>query len=393
MIFHRVKHVSHNFFVPHDGNAYRPHILHPKRTIAYAVFFTAMKLLVAAVVVAVPSSMLASPEASEALMSQLIARTNAFRQSESVAVLTVDARLSQSAFAKAGDMEARDYFGHWSPDGFGPEQFISDAGYPYAVAGENLAMGYASARDIIEAWSASSAHRRNLVDTNFADVGFGVQSGTLQDTPTLFVVQHLGKTMLAVSTPVPAPVSLAIAKPIPALQPTPLIIDPARSSIAWRENDLGTELIATAQVEGVVREASVEVRGYDIPLTPKPEDPTVFTGSATIPLEPETLFRVVTPATLTVVTDTATSASTSISWKDPLRPNMTLMERYATTRALLPQTLGPIIHTSRNVTLAAFVFFALAWIINLLVESRRQHIDLIVPGGSLVLLLGFLSFV
>lgn len=59
-------------------------------------------------------------------------------------------------------------------------------------------------------------------------------------------------------------------------------------------------------------------------------------------------------------------------------------------RALLPQTLGPILHTSRNITLAAFAIFALAWVINLLIEIRRQHLDLIVPGGVLVMLLGFL---
>ena len=392
-MIHRIKHVSRNFFVPHEGNAYRPHILHPKRTIAYAVFFTAMKLLVAAVVVAVPSSIFASPEASSALMSQLIAQTNVFRQAASVSVLNTDARLAKSAFAKAGDMAAYNYFAHKSPDGSGPERFISDAGYPYIVAGENLAMGYADAREIMDAWVASPTHRRNLVDVNFEDVGFGVLNGTLQDIPTLFIVQHLGKTKVAVSASAPVPVALAVAKPPPAPQEALPIVDPAQSSIAWQEDDRGTKLTATAHVEGAVSTASVEVRGYDIPLTPKPGDPAVLTGSATIPLEPDVLFRVVTPATLTVVTETAALVSVPISWSAPLRPNMTLTERYMIARALLPQTLGPIIHTSRNVTLAAFIFFALAWLINLFIEIRRQHIDLVVPGGALVLLLGFLSFV
>ncbi|MDO8505502.1 MAG: CAP domain-containing protein [bacterium] len=397
MIFHHVKHVGRKFFVPHEGNGYRPHILHPKRTIGYAIFFTAMKLFVAAVVVAVPSSIFASPEASSALMSQLIAQTNGFRQSERVSVLNADARLARSASAKATDMSAHNYFAHWSPDGSGPERFISDAGYPYAVAGENLAMGYANAPEIISAWVSSPTHRRNLVDTNFVDVGFGVLSGMFQDTPTLFVVQHLGKIITASPLPVVQSVAPVVRVPVSSPQPkaAALIIDQERTNVAWQEDDGGTKLTATVRVEGVVREASVEVRGYDIQLAPKPEDPAVLTGSTTIPLAPDELFRVVTPATLTVVAETAdeTLVSAPISWNAPLRRSMTLMERYTTARTLLPKTLGPILHTSRAVTLAAFVIFALAWIVNLFIEIRRQHIDLVVPGGALVLLLGFLSFV
>ncbi len=216
----------------------------------------------------------------------------------------------------------------------------------------------------------------------------------LQDTPTLFVVQHLGKSMLAVLTPASTPASIAITKPVPAPQPAPPVVDSARSSIAWQKDNLGTKLTATVHVTGAVSEASVEVRGYEIPLTPKPEEPAVLTGSTTIAIAPVALFRVVTPATLTVTKNAETPPVIApIAWDAPLRPRMTLAERYTTARALLPQTLGPIIHTSRAISISAFTVFALAWLINLFIEIRRQHIDLIVPGGALVLLLGFLSFV
>lgn len=389
----RVKHVCYDVFVPHEGNAYRPHILHPRRTIAYAVFFTTMKLFVIAFVVAIPTGTLASPEASNALMGQLIAQTNVFRQSLRVAVLAADARLAQSASAKAGDMVAQDYFGHWSPDGSGPERFIGDAGYPYVVAGENLALGYADAREIIDAWQASPAHLRNLIDVNFDDVGFGVQSGVFQDTPTLFVVQHLGKMRSPAPVPAPTVSAPAVTGHGAVRQPDQPVVDFVHSSVAWQEDELGTELTATVRVEGVVHDAAVEVRGYEIPLAPEPDDSATLTGNATIPITPDVLFRVITPPTLTVTSDTAMPIVASITWDAPLRPHLTIKERYTTASALLPQTLGPLLHTSRAIIVVAFILFMLAWLINFFVEIRRQHIDLLVPGGALVILLGFLIFV
>lgn len=381
MTLDRAKHLCYNAFVPHDGNAYRPHMLHPRRTMRYAAAFAVMKLLVVVVAIALPNAMFASAEASNALLGHLLAATNAFRTSVNVVGFHADPRLARSATAKADDMVTQSYFAHQSPDGRATEDFLRDAGYPYLVAGENLAMGSVDASAILAAWAASPTHRRNLVDADFADVGFGVERGVLEDIPTLFVVQHLGKTAPSVS-----PGSVAVSK-----QPS-FATGAQRSRIAWQPRGEGTQLTATVHVDRAVEAASVEVRGYDIPLTPHTDDATTLTGSATIPLAPDELFRVVTPATVTVHGDTATTTA-PIAWDSPLRPAMTLFDRYAAARTLLPQTFGPLLATSRAIMLAALLLFAIAWVINLFVEIRHQHLDLIVPGGALVLLLVFFVIV
>ncbi len=118
--------------------------------------------------------------------------TNQQREKNGLDDLKMNDQLTNAAQAKADDMFAKNYWAHNSPDGTTPWVFIKGAGYDYVYAGENLARGFNSAQDVVDAWMASPDHKANLLSPNFKDVGFAVKHGKLSGEETFLVVQEFG---------------------------------------------------------------------------------------------------------------------------------------------------------------------------------------------------------
>lgn len=154
---------------------------------------------------------------SDVSIEQLLILTNQKRQENGLGILTLDERLNQAAANKGNDMLAKGYWAHISPDGTTPWVFIKGAGYGYTYAGENLARGYTTSPDVVNAWMASDSHRQNLLSGNYSNVGFAVVSGSLNGEDTVLVVQMLGTSNLA-ATPV-APENEAITEVAKATNP------------------------------------------------------------------------------------------------------------------------------------------------------------------------------
>lgn len=111
--------------------------------------------------------------ATEMSVEGLLSATNASRSANGAGGLTVNAKLAAAAQAKANDMAARNYWSHNTPDGNPPWVFISNAGYSYDQAGENLAYGFANSVDTVKGWMNSPSHRENMLKKAFTEVGFG----------------------------------------------------------------------------------------------------------------------------------------------------------------------------------------------------------------------------
>ena len=368
-------HHLRTFLIPHAGNGYRPHLLHPKRAVGYAAFFAGMKIAVLALVVMIPSGIFATSLDGDA--QTIMTRTNTHRTAARVATLRADPRLQKSAVAKAADMATREYFSHRTPDGRGPESFIAAAGYPYSVAGENLAMGFSDPDTVMRAWQASPSHARNLVDPDYADMGIGIRTGTFHGIATTFITQHFGRT---VPTLVPAVVR-------------PPIVDPTKTRVTWNVGKTGTNLTARVALSGSVHAATAEVQGQTIPLAPVAGSPGTFEGSAHVATTPAATFAVITSPTVTAEVADGTSTTSEIPWDaiPVVRPS--LADRYARAVAYFPTTLGTLDTAAHAILFGALILFALAWLLNLFIEIRRQHIDLLVPSGALVLFLATLAFV
>lgn len=90
------------------------------------------------------------------------------------ASLTNDSRLAKAARAHSADMAARDYFDHTTPEGVSFAQRISDAGYRYRMAAENIAAGQSSPASVMKGWMNSSGHRANILNCKLKHIGVGL---------------------------------------------------------------------------------------------------------------------------------------------------------------------------------------------------------------------------
>ncbi|HEV2403129.1 MAG TPA: CAP domain-containing protein [Candidatus Saccharimonadales bacterium] len=106
--------------------------------------------------------------------TELLFDTNNQRAAAHDSPLHLSSELNSAAQAKANDMARLNFWSHISPSGIAPWQLITQAGYSYVTAGENLAYGFSDSQDIIRAWMNSPEHRINILNTDYRDIGFGI---------------------------------------------------------------------------------------------------------------------------------------------------------------------------------------------------------------------------
>lgn len=119
--------------------------------------------------------------ASEITPENLAYLINIQRSYYGLKPLKIDTDLSRAASLKSRDMLNRDYFEHFAY-GLAPWDFIRNAGYEYLYAGENLAMGFKTSEGTVKAWMNSPAHRANILNPDYEDMGVGVVKGTYTKT-------------------------------------------------------------------------------------------------------------------------------------------------------------------------------------------------------------------
>lgn len=115
-------------------------------------------------------------KATDISIRSLLENTNKQRVLDNEASLNLSPQLADAAAAKAQDMVSRNYWSHSTPDNRTPWTFIDATGYNYQKAGENLAYGFADSSSTIAGWMNSAAHRANILNAAYKEVGFGIAS-------------------------------------------------------------------------------------------------------------------------------------------------------------------------------------------------------------------------
>lgn len=105
-------------------------------------------------------------------VSGLMSATNAERNANGAASLSLNAQLNAAAQAKANDMATRNYWSHNTPEGNPPWVFVDAQGYAYQKIGENLATGFSSESATVTGWMNSPSHKANMLDAAFTEAGF-----------------------------------------------------------------------------------------------------------------------------------------------------------------------------------------------------------------------------
>ncbi|GAA0422404.1 sigma-70 family RNA polymerase sigma factor [Streptomyces luteireticuli] len=114
------------------------------------------------------------PASGGSLEQQVTDLVNAERAKAGCSPLTSNAQLDRAAQGHSDDMAARDFFDHTNPDGKGPGDRITAAGYHWMTYGENIAYGQQSAASVMDSWMHSSGHRANILNCSFKEIGVGV---------------------------------------------------------------------------------------------------------------------------------------------------------------------------------------------------------------------------
>lgn len=310
------------YFIPHHENNYHPHILHTKRAIFYSLVFMLAKMVMVAFVVFLPTEVFVLPDVLAEEQKQIITLTNEARTEIGISTLAVATKLNTSAQNKADDMSTKEYFAH-TENNQTVATWLKAAGYQYETAGENLAVGYSTAQDIVDAWKKSPGHYANLIDADFKDLGVGLAGGVYNGQATVYIAQHLA-TPLVVAEPLktaakPKAEKIIVKKVIQVTTTNEVAIADATST---------TSSVLAAKVENIL--------------------PT---------------------------------AAPVMNLKAP-----TPIDKYIQAKSVL-SPLTNIFQVSQNIYLGAMCFFAFVLLLNICIEIRRQHPHVIFQTSGLIALL------
>lgn len=260
-----------HFFTPHTSNNQRAKLIHSQTIFLFVLLLLGSSFFISTTKQHYSQVLGASVDIS---VQDLFLLTNIERTHAGLPVLQLNSELTQAAQAKMQDMFAKDYWAHFGPNGEGPWDFIHAAGYNYVYAGENLARGFASAQDTVNAWMNSPEHRANILSPNYQDIGFAVGRGALPgDSDTILVVQMFGSEQAVRGAQTPPVVAPQTVTTQPTPQPTQAVLSvtptPMQSPVLGvvKENPLFNSAFLTKSISYILLSLFVIVFALDLILT------------------------------------------------------------------------------------------------------------------------------
>lgn len=209
---------------------------------------------------------------------ELLAGTNKGRTDKGLGALKLNVKLNTSALKKCEDMVAKNYWAHNDPSGNEPWHFIADTGYSYQFAGENQAYGYTAESAVVAGWMASEGHRKNILDKNFTEVGFGTcKSENFNNSgKQLIVVQHFatpGTRNSGSTSSSPAPKPYVASKCTKTVIPYKTVYEEVSYMYVGETSSYGG-------YDGYIESCTADSTGYKPPdYKSSPIDKTVLVGT------------------------------------------------------------------------------------------------------------------
>ena len=387
-----------DLFIPHKGNNYKPRSLHPGRIFFHAASAIAIKAIVVVLVVFFPLSAWLSPDIALEQGRKIIELTNNIRKNLNLAVLIENQKLDQVAFAKAEDMLLKEYFAHVSPENKGLNYWLSQANFKYAVAGENLAMGFAGPEEVVAAWEKSPTHYANIIDKDFSEIGVGMTEGQFKGVETNLVAQYFS-----------APVEEEQVEPVAIVKPAVSITEPISSEKknVLAEKTVASSIISQEKTKVVAvttptkKEQAIKVEAY---LAPETKTAEAIVGDTKIALQKNTNepnkwsgetvvnanAKISAPLSPAVVAATDISGKTIVSDinQENIQPRqITPLEQYFFLKNHPTKSLELIFNIS-SIYFKIILFLAImSLLLNIFIEIKKQHPHLIASGAGLVCLL------
>lgn len=198
-----IKNKIRDFFIPSLQNQLSPYSLRYGTLIFIALLSIGIELAFYAYVnVAFKQNLLLGniinsiqTTVADVLPDVIIEETNNSRLANNEKPLETSRQLALAAKLKVEDMVKNNYFSHQGPDGSMAWNWMDKVNYSYAYAGENLAVNFFDAKDVVKAWMTSPTHRENILNNHYTEIGVAAARGIYQGKETVFVVQMFGSTV------------------------------------------------------------------------------------------------------------------------------------------------------------------------------------------------------
>lgn len=116
-------------------------------------------------------------EESNQFELEVLKLTNEMRLEHGLQTLKRDTKVEQVAQKKSEDMRDKNYFDHTSPTYGSPFDMLKSHGISYRFAGENIAAGQVTPKEVVEAWMNSQGHRENILNPNYTHLAVGYAEG------------------------------------------------------------------------------------------------------------------------------------------------------------------------------------------------------------------------
>lgn len=123
-----------------------------------------------------PGQVLNIPSVNQSVQqfeADVIRLCNQIRSQHGLSQFKTNWELSRVARYKSQDMHDKGYFDHNSPTYGSPFDMMKRFGISYRTAGENIAMGYSTAQQVVNGWMNSPGHRANILNGSFTQIGVG----------------------------------------------------------------------------------------------------------------------------------------------------------------------------------------------------------------------------
>ncbi|OJI08568.1 MAG: hypothetical protein COX02_00670 [Candidatus Vogelbacteria bacterium CG22_combo_CG10-13_8_21_14_all_37_9] len=401
-----------DLFIPYEGNNYQPEALNPYRILFYSITSIGIKIFVIAVIFMFPLSALLVPDILNDQSQKIVDLTNEVRAKAGVPPLRENETLDQAAVKKVEDMLAHQYFSHQGPDDRAVSDWLSSVGYRYLVAGENLAMGFATPEEVVDGWTKSKTHYTNMIDADFNEIGIGLSVGRYNNIETTVVAQYFGRPsgeQMIILQPLSAQAKRVTASSsVAGLESkktqvlgvkeyaSDLAVDSERSKLYLKDDSAGRGKIASAIVYlgRDVEQAQVNLGGYEIDLKRDANDLSKWTGD--ILIFKENFDKVLSPLVLPVLSLSDSDGNVldiDLDWDQAPVSRPSLFREYSLLKQYKAFDLGNLFLVS-TLYYKVLLFLALiALALNTFIEIKRQYPRMIFSALGFIILLIILIIV
>ena len=109
----------------------------------------------------------------QSIEAEVIRLINIERTNKGLSALATNWQVSRVARYKSQDMVNKNYFSHTSPTYGSPFNMMENFGIKFSAAGENIAYGQRTPKEVVTAWMNSPGHRANILSASYTQTGVG----------------------------------------------------------------------------------------------------------------------------------------------------------------------------------------------------------------------------